>query len=164
MQEYLKEEPYTAEEIEKITAKSLDLIFADSASSLDVLKAAKHYKLFQVLLYLIWSILSQISCATTLLTSRICFPIHLLSYLYFFFFSLAECLLISCIECFSKKKISCIELKDVVIVGIGSLIHVVFIKIYFYQNHHHNMFSFLLASMILWSLVIYLVSGTLHSI
>lgn len=53
LQEYLKEEPYTAEEIEKITGKSLDLIFADSASSLDVLKAAKHYKLFQVILYLI---------------------------------------------------------------------------------------------------------------
>ncbi|KVH96422.1 Galactokinase [Cynara cardunculus var. scolymus] len=45
--EYLKEEPYTVEEIEKITAKTLDAIFADSASSLDVLKAAKHYKLFQ---------------------------------------------------------------------------------------------------------------------
>lgn len=53
LQEYLKEEPYTAEEIEKITVKSLDGIFADSASSLDVLKAAKHYKLFQVILYLI---------------------------------------------------------------------------------------------------------------
>ncbi|KAJ9546388.1 hypothetical protein OSB04_018931 [Centaurea solstitialis] len=47
VKEYLKEEPYTAEEIEKITGKSLNLIFADSASSLDVLKAAKHYKLFQ---------------------------------------------------------------------------------------------------------------------
>lgn len=47
-QEYLKEEPYTAEEIEKITGKKLDLIFVDSASSLDVIKAAKHYKLFQV--------------------------------------------------------------------------------------------------------------------
>ncbi|KAI3717665.1 hypothetical protein L1987_69424 [Smallanthus sonchifolius] len=47
VKEYLKEEPYIAEEIEKITCKRLDLIFADSASSLDVLKAAKHYKLFQ---------------------------------------------------------------------------------------------------------------------
>ncbi|XP_076922357.1 galactokinase-like [Bidens hawaiensis] len=47
VKEYLNEEPYTAEEIEKITLKSLDLIFAGSASSLDVLKAAKHYKLFQ---------------------------------------------------------------------------------------------------------------------
>ncbi|KAD3066696.1 hypothetical protein E3N88_34576 [Mikania micrantha] len=45
--EYLKEEPYKAEEIEKITSRSLALIFADSASSLDVLKHAKHYKLFQ---------------------------------------------------------------------------------------------------------------------
>ncbi|PWA66606.1 mevalonate/galactokinase family protein [Artemisia annua] len=50
VKEYLKEEPYTAEEIEKITSKSLDLIFADSASSLDVIKAAKYYKLFQVCL------------------------------------------------------------------------------------------------------------------
>ncbi|PWA36104.1 mevalonate/galactokinase family protein [Artemisia annua] len=47
VKEYLKEQPYTAEEIEKITSKSLDFIFADSASSLDVIKAAKYYKLFQ---------------------------------------------------------------------------------------------------------------------
>ncbi|KAL8238010.1 hypothetical protein R6Q59_019091 [Mikania micrantha] len=47
LKEYLKEEPYKAEEIEKITSRSLALIFADSASSLDVLKHAKHYKLFQ---------------------------------------------------------------------------------------------------------------------
>lgn len=58
LQEYLKEEPYTAEEIEKITSKSLDLIFADSASSLDVIKAAKYYKLFQVCL-LIYSFIGS---------------------------------------------------------------------------------------------------------
>ncbi|KAL4574025.1 hypothetical protein LXL04_020847 [Taraxacum kok-saghyz] len=45
--EYLKEELYTVEEIEKITGKKLDLIFVDSASSLDTIKTAKHYKLFQ---------------------------------------------------------------------------------------------------------------------
>ncbi|KAI3791543.1 hypothetical protein L2E82_05349 [Cichorium intybus] len=48
VKEFLKEEAYTAEEIEKITGKSLNLIFADSASSLDVIKAAKHYKLFRL--------------------------------------------------------------------------------------------------------------------
>ncbi|KAM7484953.1 hypothetical protein LguiA_000962 [Lonicera macranthoides] len=43
----LKEEPYTAEDIEKITGGKLESIFSDSPTSLDVLKAAKHYKLFQ---------------------------------------------------------------------------------------------------------------------
>lgn len=47
VKEYLKEEPYTAAEIEKITGESLQSIFASSSSSLDVLKAAKDYKLFQ---------------------------------------------------------------------------------------------------------------------
>lgn len=47
VKELLKEEPYTAEEIEKITAESLPSIFRDSVSSLDVIRAAKHYKLFQ---------------------------------------------------------------------------------------------------------------------
>lgn len=47
VKEFLKEEPYTAEEIEKITAESLPSIFRDSVSSLDVIRAAKHYKLFQ---------------------------------------------------------------------------------------------------------------------
>ncbi|KAJ9154626.1 hypothetical protein P3X46_027945 [Hevea brasiliensis] len=47
VKEFLKEEPYTAEEIEKITEENLPLIFSSSPSSLDVLKAAKHYKLHQ---------------------------------------------------------------------------------------------------------------------
>lgn len=47
VKEYLKEEPYTAGDIEKITNESLSSIFADSPTSLDVLKAAKHFKLFQ---------------------------------------------------------------------------------------------------------------------
>lgn len=42
------EEPYTAEDIEKITGENLTSIFANSPSSLDVLRAAKHFKLFQV--------------------------------------------------------------------------------------------------------------------
>ena len=48
LQELLKEEPYTVNEIEKITGENLDSIFHNSASSLDVLKAAKHFKLYQV--------------------------------------------------------------------------------------------------------------------
>ncbi|XAR56975.1 Galactokinase [Bertholletia excelsa] len=47
LQELLKEEPYTAEDIEKTTGEKLESIFANSPSSLDVIKAAKHYKLFQ---------------------------------------------------------------------------------------------------------------------
>lgn len=47
-QELLSEEPYTAEDIEKITKENLISIFANSPTSLDVLKAAKCYKLFQV--------------------------------------------------------------------------------------------------------------------
>ncbi|RCV40086.1 hypothetical protein SEVIR_9G022900v4 [Setaria viridis] len=43
----LHEEPYTAEEIEKITGESLTSVFKSSQTSLDVIKAAKHYKLFQ---------------------------------------------------------------------------------------------------------------------
>jgi len=48
LQKLLLEEPYTAEEIEKITGESLTSIFKSSQTSLDVIKAAKHYKLFQV--------------------------------------------------------------------------------------------------------------------
>ncbi|KAL8151693.1 hypothetical protein V2J09_021501 [Rumex salicifolius] len=47
VKEILKEEPYTAEDIEKITNESLTSIFSNSPTSLDVLKAAKHYKLYQ---------------------------------------------------------------------------------------------------------------------
>ncbi|KAK9287724.1 hypothetical protein L1049_016164 [Liquidambar formosana] len=47
VKEFLKEEPYTAEEIENITEESLPSIFGNSPTSLDVLKAAKHFKLFQ---------------------------------------------------------------------------------------------------------------------
>lgn len=50
-QAHLKEEPYTAEDIEKIIGASLTSIFANSLSSLDVLKAAQHFKIFQVTLY-----------------------------------------------------------------------------------------------------------------
>ncbi|KAK2991042.1 hypothetical protein RJ640_019363 [Escallonia rubra] len=47
VKELLNEEPYTAADIEKITEEKLHLVFADSPSSLDVLNAAKHFKLFQ---------------------------------------------------------------------------------------------------------------------
>ncbi|XP_052187867.1 galactokinase-like isoform X2 [Diospyros lotus] len=47
VKELLSEEPYTAEDIEKITEADLRSIFANSPTSLDVLKAARHYKLFQ---------------------------------------------------------------------------------------------------------------------
>lgn len=47
VREHLKEEPYTAEDIEKITGESLTTILGNSPTSLDVLKAAKHFKLHQ---------------------------------------------------------------------------------------------------------------------
>ena len=50
MQEYLKEEPYTAEEIEEITGEKLTSFFSNNPACLDVLKVAKHFKLHQVLL------------------------------------------------------------------------------------------------------------------
>ncbi|VAH97560.1 unnamed protein product [Triticum turgidum subsp. durum] len=43
----LHEEPYTLVEIEKITGQSLATVFQSSQTSLDVLRAAKHFKLFQ---------------------------------------------------------------------------------------------------------------------
>lgn len=48
VQEYLKEEPYTAEQIEKITGEKLTSFLNINASYLDVIKAAKQYKLHQV--------------------------------------------------------------------------------------------------------------------
>lgn len=48
----MKEEPYTAEEIEQITVDNLPSVLGNSPTSLDVLKAAKHFKLYQV--YYIW--------------------------------------------------------------------------------------------------------------
>ncbi|XP_021808637.1 galactokinase [Prunus avium] len=47
VKEYLKEEPYTTTEIEKILGESLPSIFATSPSSLNVLNAANHFKLYQ---------------------------------------------------------------------------------------------------------------------
>lgn len=47
-QEFLEEDPYTSSEIEEITEEGLFSIFRDSVSSLDVLRAAEHFKLFQV--------------------------------------------------------------------------------------------------------------------
>ncbi|CAA6663659.1 unnamed protein product [Spirodela intermedia] len=47
VKEFLNETPYTAEEIEKITEEDLSSIFVNSPTSLDVLRAAKHFKLFQ---------------------------------------------------------------------------------------------------------------------
>ncbi|KAL2526286.1 Galactokinase [Abeliophyllum distichum] len=48
VKEFLNEEPYSAEDIEKITEEKLEAVFADSPSSLDVLRSAKHFKLHQV--------------------------------------------------------------------------------------------------------------------
>ncbi|GMN55116.1 hypothetical protein TIFTF001_024232 [Ficus carica] len=45
VKELLKEEPYTTEEIEEITEESLPSVLGNSPTSLDVLKAAKHFKL-----------------------------------------------------------------------------------------------------------------------
>ncbi|KDO74885.1 hypothetical protein CISIN_1g010850mg [Citrus sinensis] len=47
VKEFLRKEPYTALDIEKITEEKLTSIFANSSSSLDVLNAAKQYKLHQ---------------------------------------------------------------------------------------------------------------------
>ncbi|KAG6394779.1 hypothetical protein SASPL_145369 [Salvia splendens] len=47
IKEYLKEEPYSAEDIEEIISEKLVVVFATSPSSLDVLRAAKHFKLHQ---------------------------------------------------------------------------------------------------------------------
>ncbi|XP_019181234.1 PREDICTED: galactokinase [Ipomoea nil] len=47
VKEHLKEEPYSAEDIEKVINEKLETIFANSQTSLDVIKAAKHYKLHQ---------------------------------------------------------------------------------------------------------------------
>ncbi|KAI8009358.1 Galactokinase [Camellia lanceoleosa] len=47
VKELLSEEPYRAENIEKITEENLQSIFADSPTSLDVLKVARQYKLSQ---------------------------------------------------------------------------------------------------------------------
>ncbi|XP_026435636.1 galactokinase-like isoform X2 [Papaver somniferum] len=48
VKEFLKEDPYTAEDIHEIIQKNMESVFSSSSSSLDVLKAAKHFKLFQV--------------------------------------------------------------------------------------------------------------------
>ncbi|XWS14228.1 hypothetical protein CRYUN_Cryun36dG0105100 [Craigia yunnanensis] len=47
VKEFLTEEPYTAGEIEKIAEENLPSILGDNPTSLDVLKAAKHFKLHQ---------------------------------------------------------------------------------------------------------------------
>lgn len=50
VQEYLKEEPYTAKEIEEVTGEKLTSFLGNNAAYLEVLKVAKHYKLHQVFL------------------------------------------------------------------------------------------------------------------
>ncbi|KAI4338565.1 hypothetical protein MLD38_023609 [Melastoma candidum] len=47
VKEFLHEEPYTAEDIEKITGEDLPLVLEHSPTSLAVLEAAKHFKLYQ---------------------------------------------------------------------------------------------------------------------
>ncbi|OIW20498.1 hypothetical protein TanjilG_13564 [Lupinus angustifolius] len=47
VKEYLKEEPYIAEEIEKITGEKLTSFLGNNAAFVDVIKAAKQYKLHQ---------------------------------------------------------------------------------------------------------------------
>ncbi|XP_026442886.1 galactokinase-like [Papaver somniferum] len=47
IKEFLKEKPYTTGEIEEIIQESLESVFSSSSSSLDVLKATKHFKLLQ---------------------------------------------------------------------------------------------------------------------
>ncbi|CAL0306887.1 unnamed protein product [Lupinus luteus] len=47
VKEYLKEEPYIAEEIEKITGEKLTSFLGNNAAFVDVIKAAKQYKLYQ---------------------------------------------------------------------------------------------------------------------
>ncbi|XP_027350681.1 galactokinase-like [Abrus precatorius] len=47
VKEFLKEEPYTAEEIEKITEEKLTSIFSTNPIYLNVIKVAEHYKLHQ---------------------------------------------------------------------------------------------------------------------
>ncbi|KAJ7955261.1 galactokinase [Quillaja saponaria] len=48
VKEFLKEEPYTAEDIENITQKDLPSVLGYNPSSLNVLKAAKDFKLHQI--------------------------------------------------------------------------------------------------------------------
>lgn len=60
--ELLHEEPYTAEEIEKITEENLPTVLGHSPSSLDVLKAAKHFKLYQVVLHYITLLGNEYQC------------------------------------------------------------------------------------------------------
>lgn len=59
-QEFLKNEPYSAEEIEKITEEKLETVFAASPSSLDVLRAAKNFKLHQVCWFICLFVLMNI--------------------------------------------------------------------------------------------------------
>ncbi|XP_068659747.1 galactokinase-like [Aristolochia californica] len=47
VKEFLNEGPYTAEDIENITEEGLPLVLENSPTSLAVLKAAKHFKLFK---------------------------------------------------------------------------------------------------------------------
>ncbi|KAL6571651.1 galactokinase [Orobanche hederae] len=47
VKEFLKEEPYSGEDIEEIIKEKLETVFANSPSSLDVLRAANHFKLHQ---------------------------------------------------------------------------------------------------------------------
>ena len=51
VKEYLKKEPYTAEEIEKIVEEKLPSVLNNDPTSLAVLNAATHFKLHQVKYY-----------------------------------------------------------------------------------------------------------------
>ena len=72
LQELLKDKPYTTEEIEAITGESLQSIFENSSSSLDVLKAAEHFKLHHVL----FSTRCHGFCTHLLLTVRRCIWVY----------------------------------------------------------------------------------------
>lgn len=62
VKELLHEDPYTAEDIEKITEENLPTVLGHSPSSLDVLKAAKHFKLYQVFLWYLILLGNEYQC------------------------------------------------------------------------------------------------------
>ncbi|KAG5138765.1 hypothetical protein JHK82_023496 [Glycine max] len=59
IKEFLKEEPYTAEEIEKIIDENLTSIFSNNPIYLNVIKAAEHYKLHQEMLKKLGDLLNE---------------------------------------------------------------------------------------------------------
>uniref|UniRef100_A0A0R0J3A5 Galactokinase n=1 Tax=Glycine max TaxID=3847 RepID=A0A0R0J3A5_SOYBN len=119
IKEFLKEEPYTAEEIEKIIDENLTSIFSNNPIYLNVIKAAEHYKLHQRATH-VYSEARRVLAFKDIYNPNQCLLFHVVRNLIFFGVSeemlkkLGDLLNESHYSCSVLYECSCSELEELV--------------------------------------------------